>query len=102
MTIGSKMQFTHFYQSSEARTFWFNSLLGRVDKVQGSSERDSSYINQYVSMFVRVTKTRSMCLPPTSVGETWGTLHSFRLLTTCLTQKSVSVNQKLAPQKADF
>ena len=53
-------------------------------------------------MFVRVTKTRSMCLPPTSVGETWGTLHSFRLLTTCLTQKSVSVNQKLAPQKADF
>lgn len=66
------MQFSHFYQSSEARMFWFNSLSGVVNKVQGSSERDSSYINQYVSVFVRVTKTRSMYLSPTSVWARLG------------------------------
>ena len=51
MTTGCKIQLSHFHQASEARTFWFNSLWGRVDKTQDSSERDSSCTDQSMFMF---------------------------------------------------
>lgn len=51
MTIGCKIQLSHFHQASKARTFWFNVLWGMVAEAQDSLERDSSCTKQSVLMF---------------------------------------------------
>lgn len=97
MTIDCQIQLNHFCQLSEARTFWLNSLWGRVDLIQGSSERNQSYTNRWVFMFCYTHKETGVRLPPKSK---WATLRrpllGPGLLISGLTQNTDSavVNQK--------